>query len=80
MSEALKRDRESREHGAKLAELLQRYQSLTPRECEVMKHVVAGMLNKQVAARLNTSEKTIKFHRANVMHKMRAGIWQNWCD
>ena len=38
-----------------------------------MKHVVAGMLNKQVAARLNTSEKTIKFHRANVMDKMQAG-------
>ena len=50
-----------------------RRSTLTQRECEVMKHVVAGMLNKQVAAKLNASEKTIKFHRANVMHKMRAG-------
>ncbi len=73
VSEALKRDREGRERRARLAELQYRYQSLTPRECEVMKHVVTGMLNKQVAARLNTSEKTIKFHRANVMDKMRAG-------
>lgn len=72
VNEALQSDRESRERRARLAELQDRYQSLTPRECEVMKHVVAGMLNKQVAARLNTSEKTIKFHRANVMHKMQA--------
>jgi FixJ family two-component response regulator len=73
VNEALQRDRESRERQARLAELHYRYQSLTPRECEVLKYVVAGMLNKQVAARLTTSEKTIKFHRANIMHKMRAG-------
>jgi FixJ family two-component response regulator len=73
VNSALQRDRESREHRATLAELQHRYESLTPRECEVMKYVVTGMLNKQVAARLNTSEKTIKFHRSNVMHKMRAG-------
>jgi FixJ family two-component response regulator len=53
--------------------LQQRYQSLTPREREVMLHVVTGMLNKQVAARLNTAEKTVKFHRANIMDKMRVG-------
>ena len=73
VSEALNRDREGRERRTRLAVLQHRYQSLTPRECEVMKHVVAGMLNKQVAARLNTSEKTVKFHRAKVMDKMQAG-------
>jgi FixJ family two-component response regulator len=70
---ALERDRVGREHRARLDELKQRYQSLTPRQREVMRHVAAGMLNKQIAARLNTAEKTIKFHRANIMDKMRVG-------
>jgi FixJ family two-component response regulator len=70
---ALERDRAGREHRARLDELKQRFQSLTPRQREVMRHVVAGMLNKQIAARLNTAEKTIKFHRANIMDKMRVG-------
>jgi len=50
--------------------LRQRHASLTPRECEVMEHVVAGQLNKQIAADLGTSEHTIKVHRARVMEKM----------
>lgn len=70
---ALERDRTGREHRARLDELQQRYQSLTPREREVMLHVVTGMLNKQVAATLNTAVKTVKFHRANIMDKMRVG-------
>lgn len=70
---ALERDRTGRAHRARLDELQQRYQALTPREREVMLHVVKGMLNKQVAARLNTAEKTVKFHRANIMDKMRVG-------
>jgi FixJ family two-component response regulator len=49
------------------------YESLTPREREVMAHVVAGMINKQIATKLNTVEKTIKFHRAHIMEKMGAG-------
>jgi FixJ family two-component response regulator len=49
------------------------YASLTPREREVMGHVVSGLLNKQIAAKLNTSEKTVKFHRAHIMEKMDAG-------
>jgi FixJ family two-component response regulator len=48
----------------------QKVASLTPRETEVFRHVIAGRLNKQIAARLGTAEKTIKVHRARVMHKM----------
>src|SRR5258708_11571321 len=69
---ALKRDRTRREQAEKLAGLRQRYRSLTPRERDVMNHVIAGMLNKQSAAELNIVEKTIKFHRANIMAKMQA--------
>ncbi|HEX6094302.1 MAG TPA: LuxR C-terminal-related transcriptional regulator, partial [Dongiaceae bacterium] len=53
-----------------LNEVLQRLGALTPREREVLQHVVAGRLNKQIAAALGTVEKTIKVHRARVMEKM----------
>lgn len=56
-----------------LAELDRRYRSLTPRERDVMKLVVAGRLNKQIAAELGTSEITVKVHRAHVMQTMKAG-------
>ena len=72
IEEALKRDRAARALRTKLEDLRTHYNSLTPREREVMARVVAGMLNKQIAAELNTSEKTIKFHRAHIMRKMRA--------
>jgi len=70
--QAIQRDRAARREGAKLRELRDRYQSLTPREREVMERVVAGLLNKQIAAELGTSVMTIKAHRGQVMHKMRA--------
>jgi FixJ family two-component response regulator len=54
------------------AELLNRYHSLTPRETEVFGLVVKGMLNKQIALQLRTSEITIKLHRRQVMEKMHA--------
>jgi len=73
IDEALKKDRAGRKEQAKLAELRGCYESLTPREREVMDDIIAGMLNKQIAAKLNTVEKTIKFHRAHIMEKMHAG-------
>jgi FixJ family two-component response regulator len=72
IGEALERDRAALHEQARLAEVRACYRSLTPREHEVMGHVVSGLLNKQIAARLHTVEKTVKFHRAHVMVKMRA--------
>jgi FixJ family two-component response regulator len=67
---ALQRAAEQRELISELALLRQRYASLTPRECEVMAHVVSGQLNKQIADDLGIGEHTIKVHRARVMEKM----------
>lgn len=70
--QALNSDRAAREQRAKAAELRCRYETLTPREREVMQLVVRGLLNKQIASQLGASEVTIKMHRGQVMHKMRA--------
>ena len=67
---ALERDREMRTRRSASDSVARRVASLTPRESEVFRHVIAGRLNKQIAARLGTAEKTIKVHRARVMHKM----------
>ena len=73
VEEALQLDRARRHGVAERTALRERYNSLTPRERQVMKHVVAGTLNKQIAAELNIGEKTVKFHRAHIMEKMAAG-------
>jgi len=68
---ALEKDRIGRESRSELDEIQQRLSALTPREREVLTHVVSGQLNKQIANDLGTVEKTIKVHRARVMEKMK---------
>ena len=70
--QALERSRRTLEHDAKMKALRESYESLTPREREVMVLVVSGFLNKQVGGELGISEITVKAHRGQVMRKMKA--------
>ncbi len=72
IQQALDRDRAARQEQAETADLRSRFDSLTPRESEVFALVVTGLLNKQIALQLGTSEITIKQHRHQVMRKMHA--------
>ena len=69
---ALEKDRERRERNREVSDLKERFNSLTPREQEVISMVVSGKLNKQIADQLGTAENTVKVHRSRVMEKMHA--------
>lgn len=69
---AIDRNRGARQQQAGLIELRERFNSLTQRQRQVMSYVVQGLLNKQIATELATSETTVKLHRGQVMHKMQA--------
>ena len=69
---AIERDRSACKERSEARELHERYEQLTPREREVMPLIASGMLNKQVAGELATTERTIKFHRAHIMQKLKA--------
>ena len=73
IQQAIARSRDIRQETSEFADLLTRYESLTRREREVMQLVVSGLLNKQIAFKLGTSEVTVKLQRAQCMHKMKAG-------
>jgi len=69
---ALERDRARRQREAEIATLRERFESLSAREREVVTMVVSGMLNKQIAAEIGTTENTVKGHRSRAMEKMQA--------
>jgi FixJ family two-component response regulator len=72
IQQALERDRAARQHSKEIAELRERFDALTSREREVIRLVVAGLLNKQIGFELGISEITVKIHRGRVMNKMGA--------
>jgi FixJ family two-component response regulator len=72
IQQALERDRTLRQQRSEVAELRKRFEMLSERERQVMGLVVAGKLNKEIAAELGTSEITVKVQRSHLMHKMQA--------
>ncbi len=72
IQEAIERDRRTRQQQADMRDLRDRYESLTAREQQVMQQVISGLLNKQIAAELEITEDTVKFHRGHMMRKMQA--------
>ena len=71
MREAIEKDRKAKAGQAEVQDLRRRISLLTPREYEILRHVITGSLNKQIAFTLNIAEKTVKIHRGRVMEKLR---------
>jgi FixJ family two-component response regulator len=71
IQQAIGQDQVGRQQHARNADLRRRYESLKPREREVFKCVVSGMLNKQIADELGVTERTVKFHRGHIVRKMQ---------
>lgn len=69
---AIKKDTAQRDKAAAISVIRRSYETLTPREQEVMAYIVSGLMNKQVAGKLKLSEITVKVHRASIMRKMMA--------
>ena len=75
----LARDRARRENEESLNELRARFEVLTPRERAILKQVVAGRLNKQIASEMGVTETTVKVHRSNMMRKIKAASVPELC-
>jgi len=71
IGEAIEKDRKAKAERAEVQDIRRRLSQLTPREYEILRYVITGMLNKQIAFTLNIAEKTIKIHRGRVMEKLR---------
>jgi len=71
MREAIEKDRKAKAQQSEIHDLRNRLSLLTPREYEILRYVISGMLNKQIAFQLNIAEKTVKIHRGRVMEKLR---------
>jgi FixJ family two-component response regulator len=74
---ALEKDGAGRRREGEVALIRERFESLTPREREILPLVVSGLLNKQIAAQIGTSETTVKVHRSQLMRKMGADSLAN---
>ena len=70
---AIEEDRKAKAERAEVHDILKRMERLTPREKEILRYVITGMLNKQIALKLDIAEKTVKVHRGRIMEKLNAG-------
>lgn len=71
VTQAIKKDREAKAEWAEIDGARERVKLLSPREKEILKHVITGMLNKQIAFKLGIAERTVKAHRGSIMEKLR---------
>jgi len=72
LKKAIEKDRTAKAERAEARDILRRIEQLTPREYEILRYVITGMLNKQIAFKLDIAEKTVKIHRARVLEKLHA--------